>query len=126
MPEPTAGIAHAACRMPRHVVFHGERRCPGPPPPLLPAPLLAPSRSHRPNTLPRSSPSCEEKHGPLRTPRQLARFLCGLTSPATSRTWFTPPHSSRRARLTSHSAFALLEDHPFADILTYCESLLIP
>ena len=31
-----------------------------------------------------------EKHAPLRTPRQLARFLCGLTSPATTRAWYTP------------------------------------
>ena len=56
-----------------------------------------------------------EKHAPLRSPRQLARFLCGLTSPA-----------STRARLTRHDAFALLEEHPFEDVLAYCESLIIP
>ncbi|MEM9479025.1 MAG: RecQ family ATP-dependent DNA helicase [Verrucomicrobiota bacterium] len=56
-----------------------------------------------------------EKNGPLRTPRQLARFLCGLSSPAAT-----------RARLQRHDAFALLEDHEFGDVLAYCESLLIP
>ncbi|NNC90823.1 MAG: RecQ family ATP-dependent DNA helicase [Akkermansiaceae bacterium] len=56
-----------------------------------------------------------EKNGALRTPRQLARFLCGLTSPATT-----------RARLTRHDAFALLEGHPFEDVLAYCRTLLIP
>jgi ATP-dependent DNA helicase RecQ len=51
------------------------------------------------------------RHAPLRTPRQLARFLCGLSSPATT-----------RARL----AFGLLEGHPFEDVLAYCEVLIIP
>ncbi|MCH2064272.1 MAG: RecQ family ATP-dependent DNA helicase [Roseibacillus sp.] len=68
----------------------------------------------------------EERHGPLRTPRQLTRFLCGLTSPATSRTWATLPTTGKRARLTTHDAFALLQDHPFRDVLAYCESLIIP
>ncbi|MEC9055702.1 MAG: C-terminal helicase domain-containing protein, partial [Verrucomicrobiota bacterium] len=68
----------------------------------------------------------DERHGPLRTPRQLTRFLCGLTSPATSRTWATLPTTGKRARLTTHDAFALLQDHPFRDVLAYCESLIIP
>ena len=68
----------------------------------------------------------EERHGPLRTPRQLTRFLCGLTSPATSRTWVMLPTTGKRARLTTHDAFALLQDHPFPDVLAYCESLIIP
>jgi len=42
----------------------------------------------------------------LRTPRQLARFLCGLTSPATS-----------RERLGRHAAFGLLASVPFAAVL---------
>ena len=67
-----------------------------------------------------------EKHAPLRTPRQLARFLCGLTSPATTRAWYTPAGGKRRARLVSHDTFALLEDHPFADVLAYCDSVIIP
>jgi len=67
-----------------------------------------------------------ERHGPLRTPRQLARFLCGLTSPAASRAWAVMPDTGKRARLTTHEAFALLQDHPFQDVLAYCESLIIP
>lgn len=67
-----------------------------------------------------------EKHGPLRSPRQLTRFLCGLTSPATSRAWYTPAESKKRARLTSHDTFALLEAHQFGDVLAYCEALIIP
>jgi ATP-dependent DNA helicase RecQ len=47
-----------------------------------------------------------EKHAALATPRQLARFLCGMTSPA-----------AIRARLTRHSVFGLLADLPFSDVL---------
>jgi ATP-dependent DNA helicase RecQ len=43
-------------------------------------------------------------------PRQQARFLCGLTSPAVS-----------RARLGRHPLFGTLEDHPFAEVLGWCE-----
>ncbi|MEE3178787.1 MAG: RecQ family ATP-dependent DNA helicase, partial [Verrucomicrobiota bacterium] len=68
----------------------------------------------------------EERHGPLRTPRQLARFLCGLTSPATSRTWVVLPTTGKRARLNTHDTFSLLENHPFRDVLAYCESVIIP
>ena len=49
----------------------------------------------------------------LSTPRQLARFLCGLTSPATS-----------RERLGRHAAFGLLAGVPFAAVLVRAESLL--
>ncbi|HYF37825.1 MAG TPA: RecQ family zinc-binding domain-containing protein, partial [Prosthecobacter sp.] len=55
----------------------------------------------------------DERHASLRTPRQLARFLCGLTSPATS-----------RERLTRHEAFAMLERVPFADVLAQTETML--
>ena len=68
----------------------------------------------------------DERHGPLRTARQLARFLCGLNSPATSRTWVVLPTTGRRARLTTHDAFALLQDHPFHSVMAYCSSLIIP
>ena len=47
-----------------------------------------------------------ENHAALATSRQLARFLCGLTSPA-----------STRAQLSRHPAFGLLADLPFADVL---------
>jgi ATP-dependent DNA helicase RecQ len=47
----------------------------------------------------------------LGAPRQQARFLCGLTSPAVS-----------RARLGRHPLFGALEDHPFAEVLAWCEA----
>ena len=47
-----------------------------------------------------------EGHAALAAPRQLARFLCGLSSPSTS-----------RARLTKHPLFAALAEVPFAQVL---------
>lgn len=50
------------------------------------------------------------RHFPaLRSPRQLARFLCGITSPATS-----------RDRLGGNPAFGKFEDVPFQDVLAAC------
>jgi ATP-dependent DNA helicase RecQ len=48
----------------------------------------------------------------LGEPRQHARFLCGLTSPAIS-----------RARLGRHPLFGALEDRRFAEVLAWCEAL---
>jgi ATP-dependent DNA helicase RecQ len=53
-----------------------------------------------------------ENRPSLSTPRQLARFLCGLTSPATS-----------RERLGRHAGFGLLARVPFAIVLTRAASL---
>jgi ATP-dependent DNA helicase RecQ len=53
-----------------------------------------------------------ERRPALRTPRQLARFLCGLASPATT-----------RARLQRHDAFGLLDRHPFERVLAQADSL---
>jgi len=53
-----------------------------------------------------------EKHAALKTSRQLARFLCGISSPAVT-----------RARLSRHDAFGLLERMPFADVLVLAEAL---
>jgi len=47
----------------------------------------------------------------LATPRQQARFLCGLSSPALT-----------RAKLTRHPLFGALEDRRFADVLAWCEA----
>jgi ATP-dependent DNA helicase RecQ len=52
----------------------------------------------------------DAKHAALATPRQLARFLCGMASPAVI-----------RARLTRHPAFAILADLPFAEVLVIAE-----
>ncbi|GGX47714.1 RecQ family ATP-dependent DNA helicase [Saccharospirillum salsuginis] len=47
-----------------------------------------------------------EAHEALGTPRTLARFLCGITSPKAS-----------RARLGKHRCFGALADAPFAEVL---------
>ncbi len=47
----------------------------------------------------------------LTTPRQVARFLCGLSSPATT-----------RARLTRHRLFGALADVPFPTVLELAET----
>jgi ATP-dependent DNA helicase RecQ len=49
--------------------------------------------------------------GALGTPRQQARFLAGITSPATT-----------RAKLTRDRLFGSLAERRFADILAWCES----
>jgi ATP-dependent DNA helicase RecQ len=46
----------------------------------------------------------------LGAPRQQARFLCGLSSPAVS-----------RARMGRHPLFGALEDRRFAEVLAWCE-----
>jgi ATP-dependent DNA helicase RecQ len=43
-------------------------------------------------------------------PRQLTRFLCGLTSPSAS-----------RAKLAMHASFGALSDVPFFQVLTFVE-----
>ena len=53
----------------------------------------------------------DEKHAALNTPRQLARFLCGMASPAAT-----------RARLTRNSAFGMLAEIPFAEVLILAEA----
>jgi ATP-dependent DNA helicase RecQ len=53
-----------------------------------------------------------ENHPELGTPRQLARFLCGMSSPATT-----------RARLGRHDAFGMLADLPFASVMAIAESV---
>jgi ATP-dependent DNA helicase RecQ len=48
----------------------------------------------------------------LANPRQRARYLCGISSPATT-----------RARLTREPLFGALESHRFADVHAWCEAL---
>jgi ATP-dependent DNA helicase RecQ len=52
---------------------------------------------------------CDANRDALRSPRQRARFLCGLSSPGLS-----------RARLTRSPWFGILEDRRFADVLAWC------
>jgi len=51
-----------------------------------------------------------EGHDALVMTRQLARFLCGLSSPAAT-----------RAKLRGHHTFGLLESTPFSEVLTFVE-----
>ncbi|WP_347331633.1 RecQ family ATP-dependent DNA helicase [Marinimicrobium locisalis] len=53
-----------------------------------------------------------EQHSALTQPRQLARFLCGITSPKAS-----------RAKLSRHARFGALAETPFTDVLEACETL---
>jgi ATP-dependent DNA helicase RecQ len=52
-----------------------------------------------------------EGHAALATPRQLARFLCGLASPATS-----------KAKLAKDPRFGALADFPFARVLKLAQA----
>lgn len=54
----------------------------------------------------------QKQHPALRQPRQLARFFCGLSSPATT-----------RARLHRSDDFGLLSEVPFMDVLAQIEAL---
>jgi ATP-dependent DNA helicase RecQ len=53
-----------------------------------------------------------ERHAALRSPRALARFLCGITSPAITRN-----------KLTKHDCFGLCTGVPFLEVLAQTESL---
>jgi ATP-dependent DNA helicase RecQ len=53
------------------------------------------------------------QHGAaLGQPRQLARFLCGISSPAQS-----------KARIGRHALFGKLERYRFGDVLAWCEAI---
>ena len=51
-----------------------------------------------------------ERHDALAAPRQLARFLCGISSPATT-----------RARLRGHPMFGSFKSVPFHEVLAFVE-----
>ncbi len=51
----------------------------------------------------------------LRAPRQLAKLLCGLSSPSTS-----------KLKLTRDGLFGHLEEHRFGDVLAWCELVVAP
>jgi ATP-dependent DNA helicase RecQ len=52
-----------------------------------------------------------ERHKSLRSPRQVARFLCGITSPQTS-----------RERLGRHPMFGAWAGRPFREVLEFVET----
>jgi ATP-dependent DNA helicase RecQ len=53
-----------------------------------------------------------ERQGALRSPRQIARFFCGITSPA-----------SAGAKLKKHRGYGILAENPFQDVLAAVEAL---
>jgi ATP-dependent DNA helicase RecQ len=77
-----------------------------PTPAPSPRPELAPADRRVLQELAREHPRA------LDEPRQLARFLCGLTSPATT-----------RARVSRHRLFGALAEHPFAEVLRLAASI---
>ena len=86
----------------RHCATGRPGRLPEPPPrPKLPGELDVDSL----RALRREHPAA------LNAPRQVARFLCGLSSPGLS-----------RARLTRHALFGFFEGRRFADVLSWYES----
>ena len=111
-------VAHSGCQVNELVAYFGERRdepcghcsyCLGgtaqqlPEPPVPPAfeavvdgGVLAGLAALHPDA--------------LGAPRQRARFLCGITSPTTS-----------RAKLTRGELFGSLADRHFVDVLAWCE-----
>ena len=54
----------------------------------------------------------QERHPALRTPRQIARFLCGIASPASTGTG-----------LKRHQAFGIFINFPFLDVLASAKAL---
>jgi ATP-dependent DNA helicase RecQ len=54
-----------------------------------------------------------EGHASLSSARQLTRFLCGLTSPATT-----------RAKLRTHRMFGALKSTPFREVLSFVDRLV--
>ena len=54
-----------------------------------------------------------ESHNALRSPRQLARFLCGITSPATT-----------RAKLRKNGMFAAYDNFSFKNVLQFVSTLV--
>jgi ATP-dependent DNA helicase RecQ len=74
-------------------------------PDAAPIPALASSVSE-----PELAALIAEHPGALATPRQQARFLCGIMSPATS-----------RSRLGRHPVFGSLVEQRFADVLAWRE-----
>ncbi|MGJ3255078.1 MAG: helicase-related protein, partial [Alcanivorax sp.] len=71
-----------------------------------------PSRHHSPSDPAVIHAMREENHPALASPRQLARFLCGITSPRAS-----------RARLARHPSFGSQMGAPFSEVLAACENV---
>jgi ATP-dependent DNA helicase RecQ len=105
-------VEHTGCRTRLLLAYFGEALpadcghcdvCAGEPP----GPLPAPARRARASVDLEALEALRTRHPEaLGAPRQRARFLCGITSPGTT-----------RARLTRHPLFGALSELPFQDVL---------
>jgi ATP-dependent DNA helicase RecQ len=79
----------------------------------MPAKPLPPARYDPPSESDADDLSrlCAEGHEALAASRQLARFLCGISSPATT-----------RARLRGHPMFGRFGSVPFHKVLAFVEA----
>ena len=78
------------------------------------APARMPARADRPVTEREAEAIAElmaEGQPPLRSPRALARHLCGISSPAAS-----------RAKLNGRRTFGMLDGAPFSEVLAFVKS----
>jgi ATP-dependent DNA helicase RecQ len=112
-------VTHTGCQVAALVGYFGETRaepcghcsfCLSGEPQRLPPPTPLPEIGNVVDGTALEALQATEPEA-LAEPRQRARFLCGLTSPATS-----------RAKLTREPLFGVLADHRFADVLRWCES----
>ncbi|WP_027328320.1 RecQ family ATP-dependent DNA helicase [Marinimicrobium agarilyticum] len=71
-----------------------------------------PPRRRQPVDFDIVSEMVDEQHQALSQPRQVARFLCGITSPKAS-----------RAKLSRHPRFGALAETPFTEVLEACNKL---
>jgi ATP-dependent DNA helicase RecQ len=113
----TSLVTHDGCQVTALVAYFGETRaepcghctfCLGGEPQRLPAPAPLPAIDA---VVDAGALEALEAANPeaLALPRQRARFLCGLTSPATT-----------RAKLTREPLFGVLSEHRFAEVLDWC------
>ena len=106
---------HDGCLTRRLLAYFGEARadcghcgwCEGVPHRSLPPPNYEPPGDSEVDALRRLR---AEGHQALATSRQLARFLCGLSSPATT-----------RARLRQHAMFGIFHSVPFHQVLGFVD-----
>ena len=115
--EVLAFASHDGCKTRRLLAYFGEPMeadcghcgwCRG----HRPGPVPPPSH-HPPGDAERElvNDLRRENHAALASPRQLARFLCGIPSPSAS-----------RARLTRHEHYGALADVPFRQILEFVQT----
>jgi ATP-dependent DNA helicase RecQ len=112
-------VSHEGCQTNALVAHFGEQRATpcghctfcrtGKPTVLPPLPTMPPIESLIDSAVLRSLRA--EHTAALGEPRQAARFLCGISSPAIS-----------RARLGRHPLAGALAELPFADVLAFCEA----